>query len=48
MRKTIIIFLALTGFVNGLVIFQLTDAGLMASADVAGTKYWKDGNLNNE
>lgn len=39
---------ATTGFVNGLVVFQLSDAGLMASADVAGTKYWKDGNLNNE
>ena len=39
---------ASTGFVNGLVVFQITDKGLMASADIAGTKYWKDGDLNNE
>jgi lipid-binding SYLF domain-containing protein len=35
-----------TGFVNGLAIFQLTDKGLMANADVAGTKYWKNKKLN--
>ena len=29
------------GFVNGIAIFQITDSGLMAQADVAGTKYWK-------
>lgn len=34
------------GFVNGIAIYQLTDKGLMASADVAGTKYWKDKKLN--
>jgi lipid-binding SYLF domain-containing protein len=37
---------AQTGFVNGIAIFQLTDAGLMASADIAGTKYWKNKKLN--
>jgi len=36
-----------TGFTNGLAIFQLTDKGLMAAADVAGTKYWKNKKLNN-
>jgi len=34
------------GFVNGLAIFKITDTGLMASADVAGTKYWKNKKLN--
>jgi len=26
----------------------MTDGGLMVNADIAGTKYWKDGNLNDE
>jgi len=34
------------GFVNGIAIYQITDSGLMAQADVAGTKYWKDDKLN--
>jgi len=37
---------AQTGFVNGIAIYQLSDAGLMASADIAGTKYWKNKKLN--
>jgi lipid-binding SYLF domain-containing protein len=37
---------AKTGFINGIAIYQITDAGLMAQADVAGTKYWKYGKLN--
>jgi lipid-binding SYLF domain-containing protein len=35
-----------TDFVNGLAIYQITEKGLMANADVAGTKYWKDDKLN--
>jgi len=35
-----------TSFVNGVAIYQMTDGGLMLNADIAGTKYWKDGNLN--
>ena len=35
-----------TGFVNGIAIYQITDAGLMASADIGGTKYWKNKKLN--
>jgi lipid-binding SYLF domain-containing protein len=35
-----------TGFVNGIAIYQITEKGLMASADVAGTKYWKNKKLN--
>ena len=35
-----------TGFVNGVAIYQITDKGLMASADIAGTKYWKNNKLN--
>jgi len=35
-----------TGFVNGIAIYQLTDKGLMASADIGGTKYWKNKKLN--
>jgi len=34
------------GFVNGIAIYQITDKGLMASADIAGTKYWQDKKLN--
>jgi lipid-binding SYLF domain-containing protein len=34
------------GFVNGLAIFKMTDTGLMANADIAGTKYWKNKKLN--
>jgi len=34
------------GFVNGIAVYQITDAGLMAQADIAGTKYWKDKKLN--
>lgn len=37
---------AKTGFKNGLAVYQITDTGLMAHADIAGTKYWKDGKLN--
>jgi len=35
-----------SGFVNGIAIYQLTDKGLIASADIAGTKYWKNKKLN--
>lgn len=35
-----------TGFVNGIAIYQITDKGLMAHADIAGTKYWKNKKLN--
>lgn len=35
-----------TSFTKGLAVFQLTDSGLMASADIAGTKYWKADKLN--
>lgn len=33
-------------FKNGVAVYQLTDKGLMASADVSGTKYWKNDDLN--
>ncbi len=33
-------------FVNGIAMYKLTDKGLMASADIAGTKYWKNKKLN--
>jgi len=35
-----------TDFVNGLAIYQMTEKGLMANADIAGTKYWKNDKLN--
>ena len=35
-----------TGFVNGIAIYQMTEKGLMANADIAGTKYWKNDKLN--
>lgn len=37
---------AKTDFSNGLAIYQLTEKGLIANVDIAGTKYWKNDNLN--
>lgn len=37
---------AKTDFNNGLAIYQLTEKGLMLNADIAGTKYWQNDNLN--
>jgi lipid-binding SYLF domain-containing protein len=37
---------AASSFVNGIAVYQLTEAGLMANADVTGTKYWKHKKLN--
>ncbi|MDG2304564.1 MAG: hypothetical protein P8R42_07880 [Candidatus Binatia bacterium] len=33
-------------FKNGLAVFQITEKGLMGAADLTGTKYWKDDDLN--
>lgn len=33
-------------FSNGVAIYQLSEKGLMANADIAGTKYWKNDDLN--
>ncbi len=33
-------------FKNGVALYQLTDKGVMASADTSGTKYWKNDDLN--
>lgn len=33
-------------FTNGMAVYELTDAGLMLQADISGTKYWKNDNLN--
>jgi lipid-binding SYLF domain-containing protein len=35
-------------FINGIAYYQLTQAGLIASADISGTKYWKSDKLNKE
>jgi lipid-binding SYLF domain-containing protein len=35
-----------TNFINGIAVYQLTGKGLMAHADIAGTKYWKNKKLN--
>ena len=37
---------AKTDFRNGMAVYQLTEAGLMAHADIAGTKYWRNDKLN--
>ncbi len=37
---------AKTDFSNGIAIYQFTEKGLMVNADVAGTKYWANDNLN--
>lgn len=34
------------GFVDGKVLYRITKAGLMAHAEVAGTKFWKHKKLN--
>jgi len=33
-------------FVNGIAVYMLTDKGLMANADITGTKYWKNKKLS--
>ena len=33
-------------FKNGIAVYQITQAGLMLQADIAGTKYWKNKKLN--
>jgi lipid-binding SYLF domain-containing protein len=35
-----------SSFTQGLAFYQITEAGLIASADIAGTKYWKSKKLN--
>jgi lipid-binding SYLF domain-containing protein len=35
-----------TTFKNGMAVYQITEAGLMLQADIAGTKYWKNKKLN--
>jgi lipid-binding SYLF domain-containing protein len=35
-----------TGFVNGIAIYKITEKGLMASADISGTKYSRNKKLN--
>ena len=35
-----------TGFVNGIAVYQITEKGLMASADISGTKYSIDKKMN--
>jgi len=35
-----------SAFTNGMATYQLTEKGLMAQADIAGTKFWKDEDLN--
>ncbi len=37
---------AATTFENGMAVFQITEAGLMLQADIAGTRYWKSKKLN--
>lgn len=33
-------------FVDGMAVYQLTESGLMLNADISGTKYWRDEDLN--
>jgi len=35
-----------SGFIDGTVVYTLGDKGLMASADVSGTRFWVDEKLN--
>ena len=36
---------ARSSFINGLAFYQLTEKGLMAHADVTGTRFWVDDQL---
>ncbi|MEM9384646.1 MAG: hypothetical protein AAGA68_06270 [Pseudomonadota bacterium] len=35
-----------TSFINGVAVYQLTDAGLLVVAEVTGTKFWRSRKLN--
>jgi len=37
-----------TQFQDGIAYYQITESGLIASADIAGTKYWKHKKLNDD
>jgi len=37
---------AASDFFDGQIVYTLSDKGLMASADISGTKYWADEDLN--
>ena len=37
---------AASTFTDGVAFYQMTDKGLIASADITGTKYWKNDDLN--
>jgi len=37
-----------TQFQDGIAYYQITEKGLIASADIAGTKYWKHKKLNDD
>lgn len=37
---------ATSSFVDGIAVFQLTDKGLMAQADLTGTRFWSSDKLN--
>ena len=37
---------AASDFFDGQIVYTLSDKGLMASADISGTKYWADDDLN--
>ncbi len=35
-----------TSFINGVAVYQLTDAGLLLAAEMTGTKFWRSRKLN--
>lgn len=37
---------ATSSFIDGVAVYQLTDKGLMAQADLSGTRFWKSDKLN--
>jgi lipid-binding SYLF domain-containing protein len=39
---------AAASFKDGIAYYQITEKGLIASADITGTKYWKNDGLNEE
>jgi lipid-binding SYLF domain-containing protein len=39
---------AVSSFVDGIAVYQLTDKGLMAQVDISGTRFWPNGKLNEQ
>ena len=46
MSRSLVIPAGAATATSGMTIYQMTEAGVVLSATVSGTKYWKDSSLN--